>query len=163
MNNLTTIEIFGEQLSFSAGHFTIFSPTERERLHGHNYNISASIKAEVQEHGVAFNYEIYKEKIVALCQEINIYFLLPGESTLLKIEEKGKFYCVYFNGEEIPLLKSDTLILPIRNISLEEMSRWFLERLLEDKHSLKDYLIHEITLRVSSGHGRSASAHWHHS
>jgi 6-pyruvoyltetrahydropterin/6-carboxytetrahydropterin synthase len=158
MNNLTTIKIFGEQLSFSAGHFTIFSPTERERLHGHNYDVSATIVTEVLEHGVAFNYEIYREKIKALCQEINIYFLLPGESQLLRIEEKEKLYHVYFNGEEIPLLKSDTIILPIKNISLEEMSRWFLERLTEDKESISKYRIHALTVTVSSGHGRSASA-----
>src|SRR5579871_2032063 len=160
MKQLTTIDIYGEQLSFSAGHFTIFSPAVRERLHGHNYHISASVKAEVQAFGISFNYEIYKEKIVALCQEINIYFLLPGKSQLLTIEEEDQYYYVHFNGEKIPFLKTDVVILPVTNISLEELARWFLERLVEDQKSLKDCLIHEIILKVSSGHGRSASASW---
>ena len=34
MEELTTIEIDKENLKFSAAHFTIFSGTERERLHG---------------------------------------------------------------------------------------------------------------------------------
>jgi 6-pyruvoyltetrahydropterin/6-carboxytetrahydropterin synthase len=160
MNNLVTIEIFGEYLTFSAGHFTLFSATERERLHGHNYDVSASITTEVQSSGVAFNYEIYRDKIVEICEELDVHLLLPGNSPLLKIEEKGKFYHAHFNGEDIPFLKSDTIILPVRNISLEEMARWFLTRLLEDKKSIRTYAIQEFAIHISSGHGRSASVNW---
>ena len=41
MTQLTTIELSKEYLKFSAGHFTVFSATERERLHGHNFSVSA--------------------------------------------------------------------------------------------------------------------------
>lgn len=160
MNHLVTIDIFGEPLTFSAGHFTIFSATERERLHGHNYDVSASITTEVQPIGVAFNYEIYRNKIMALCKELDIHLLLPRDSPLLRIEEKEKFYHVHFNGEEMPFLKSDTIILPIRNISLEEMARWFLMRLLEDQESIQAYAIQALVMHVSSGHGRSVSIDW---
>jgi 6-pyruvoyltetrahydropterin/6-carboxytetrahydropterin synthase len=160
MNDLVSIEIFGEWLTFSAAHFTLFSPTEREPLHGHNYDVSASVATKVQSDGIAFNYEIYRDKIVALCQEINIRLLLPGQSPFLRIEEKGKFYHAHFNGEEMPFLKSDTVILPVKNISLEELARWFLTRLLEDKKSIKTYAISELVINVSSGHGRSAARHW---
>lgn len=157
MKHLTTINIFEEQLGFSAGHFTIFSATERERLHGHTYRVSASIKANVNSHGIAFNYETYRDKIAAICQEINVYFLLPGASPFLRIEARENFYDVHFNGEVIPFLRSDTLILPVRNISLEEMAGWFVDRLWEDQDSIKAYGICEMTVCVSSGYGRSAS------
>ena len=35
----TTLELYKEEMKFSAGHFTIFSATERENLHGHNFSV----------------------------------------------------------------------------------------------------------------------------
>ena len=41
MTDLCTLYIDKESHKFSAAHYTIFSATERERLHGHNYSVSA--------------------------------------------------------------------------------------------------------------------------
>ena len=42
---LTTINICKEALKFSGAHFTIFSATDRERLHGHNFRVRAEVTA----------------------------------------------------------------------------------------------------------------------
>ena len=39
----TTLELCQEEMKFSAGHFTILSATERERLHGHNFTVYVAI------------------------------------------------------------------------------------------------------------------------
>jgi hypothetical protein len=39
----TVIEIQKEYLHFSAAHFTIFSATVRENLHGHNFHVGAQL------------------------------------------------------------------------------------------------------------------------
>ena len=49
MERLTTLYIDKESHKFSAAHYTIFSATERERLHGHNYSVSARIVAPMGE------------------------------------------------------------------------------------------------------------------
>ncbi len=43
----TVIEITKEALHFAAAHFTLFSATERENLHGHNFYVALEIEAEV--------------------------------------------------------------------------------------------------------------------
>ena len=43
MSQLATLHIDKQAHKFSAAHFTIFSETDRERLHGHNYGVSARI------------------------------------------------------------------------------------------------------------------------
>ena len=98
MNQLTTIELSKEYLKFSAGHFTIFSETERERLHGHNFAVSASIVAPVGENGLCFSYGEFKSKLQKLCEKLDEYLLLPGLSPYLKIEKQEQEYLVVFNG-----------------------------------------------------------------
>ena len=47
MTRLSTIEIYKENMKFSAAHFTIFSDTHREHLHGHNYTAHVALTTEI--------------------------------------------------------------------------------------------------------------------
>lgn len=147
-------------MNFAVAHFTLFSPTERERLHGHNYRVSACFDASNSEYGITFDYAIYKQKLLALCQRLDSYLLLPGDSPLLHIHVQDPYYRVRFHEDEMLFLQSDTLILPIRNTTLEELSLWFLQQLLEDQATLRTCHIQAITLRVSNGPGRYGSTRW---
>ena len=72
MEQLTTLYIDKERHKFSAAHYTIFSATERERLHGHNYSVSARIVAPMGDNGFAADYTVYKQRIGALCEALSI-------------------------------------------------------------------------------------------
>ena len=56
----TEILIEKEDLHFSAGHFTIFSDTARENLHGHNWYVRARLLGVVGEGGLTFDYNVVK-------------------------------------------------------------------------------------------------------
>lgn len=157
---LTTIELYKEEMKFNAGHFTIFSPTERERLHGHQFTVQALITAEVGEGGITFDYSIYKKKIIALCKQLNEIFLIAGDSPHLEISNESGYTYLTFNQEKIPFLAKDILILPIRNVTVEELSRWFLMKLTENENELSDHHIHSMTIKVLSCPGQSGSASW---
>lgn len=156
----TTIELAKENMKFSAGHFTIFSATERERLHGHNFNVSVRMEAEVGHNGMCFDYGIYKRIIERLCREWNEYFILPGLSPHLRIESQGDHIHAVFNGQRIPFLKEDVLVLPIANATLEEFSRLILEKLTADRQALAAYGISSLAVKVFSGPGQSCGAVW---
>ena len=51
MARLTTLRIGKESHKFSAAHFTVFSASERERLHGHNYGVSIRLVAHMGPEG----------------------------------------------------------------------------------------------------------------
>jgi len=160
MSRLATIEIFREDLNFSAGHFTIFSATHREKLHGHNYQVSAAITTKIEENGLRVDYRHYHDKVATLCQRLNLAFLLPAKSRYLKIEEHENYYHAHFDQEMIPFLKKDVIILPIENTTIEELSDWFLQQLVQDQADLDKNGVQAITLRVSSNAGRSGSSTW---
>lgn len=156
----TTIELFKENMKFSAGHFTIFSANERENLHGHNFNVYVSLTANILDNGMCFDYGIYKKRITELCKEWNEVFILPTKSKYLKIEEDENYIYAIFNNEKIPFLKRDVLLLPIVNATLEDFSSLMLEKLTYDKKELQAFEIKEIVVKVFSGAGQCASSFW---
>ncbi|MCC7097122.1 MAG: 6-carboxytetrahydropterin synthase [Thermomonas sp.] len=143
-------------MKFSAGHFTIFSATERERLHGHNFFVEVDLHARMQGNGLCFDYGIYKDRVLALCRELNEWMILPTRSPYLQIEEVGEHVIAVFAGKRIPFLREDVKLLPIENATLEEFASWFLRRLGEDRDALRAHAIEEIEVRVSSAPGQSA-------
>lgn len=156
----TCIEISKEDLKFSAAHFTIFSATERERLHGHNFRVSLDLTAEVGDDGMCFSYVEIKKRLRKLCATLDEYMLLPGQSPYLRIDDSGSEYCAHFNGEIMRFIKGDTLVLPIRNTTVEEFARYLLERLLDDAPFIEGNEISSLVMKVSSGPGQWGSASW---
>ena len=159
MNKFATIKLSKEYLKFSSAHFTIFSSSERERLHGHNFAVSAKFKAPVDNNGLCFNYGDLKYKLSVLCQTLDEYILLPGESPHLVIERSAENYLIQFNKERMQFLVSDTLILPLKNISVEELAGYLLSKLLIDP-DLQKADISMIEVSVSSGPGQWGARSW---
>ena len=155
-----TITIDKEYLKFSAAHFTIFSATERERLHGHNFSVSAVITAHVGDNGMASNYRVYKELLQEACDRLDEYMLLPGESPHISIEEDDENYRVLFNAEVMTFIKADTLVLPIRNTTVEEFSHYLLGQFLCTDLLNDDDSISALEVRVESGPGQMGASQW---
>ncbi len=158
MERLTTIHIDKESHKFSAAHFTVFTATDRERLHGHNFSVSAKIVAPVDNNGLTGDYAVYKNQIRKLCDSLDEYTLIPSQSPYLTIEEDGAYYRVIHDQDTLVLLKADTLVIPVRNTTVEDLSHYLLEMLVEDKPFLEAQDIREIEVMVSSGPGQTGSS-----
>jgi len=156
----TTIEISKEDIKFSAAHFTIFSAAERERLHGHNFAVTLAVTAPVGVDGICFSYKEIKTRLRELCDSLDEYMLLPTQSPHLRIEEEGLFYIAVFNGERLPFLKTETLLLPIRNTTVEELARHVLNLFIDDGNFLRARNITAVEVKVSSGPGQRGSRNW---
>ena len=155
----TTIEISKEYLHFAAAHFTLFSPTERENLHGHNFQVTLDADAPMQDDGLTFDYNILKKAVKQLCDDLDEQVLMPTRSPYLEIDEQDDYTYVVFNGERIPFLQRDLTLLPIRNITVEELAQYLLAKLLE-REDIKALDIDNMLLRCASGEGQWASAKW---
>lgn len=157
MGRLATLYIDKESHKFSAAHYTIFSGTERERLHGHNYSVSAMIVAPMGDNGFAADYNVYKRRIKSLCDELDEYMVLPERSPHQTVVKDGENYRVTFNGETMYFLRTDTLVLPIVNATVEEFAHYLLGRMLD---ASAGEAIAEIQLCVASGPGQKGCASW---
>jgi 6-pyruvoyltetrahydropterin/6-carboxytetrahydropterin synthase len=160
MERLTTIYIDKESHKFSAAHFTIFSASERERLHGHNFSVAARLVAPVDDNGLTGDYAVYKAQLKKLCDLLDEYTLIPANSPYLTVVEEGDYYRVRHDQDELLFLQSDTRVLPLRNTTVEDLSHYLLEMLVEDKPFLQAQDIREIEVMVSSGPGQTGSSYW---
>lgn len=160
MTRLSTIELFKEDMKFSAGHFTVFSETVRENLHGHNYNVYFAVTTEVGDEGFSFDYRYYKDKLAQLCNTLDETVLLAGKCKFISISEKDNYYHVKYNDEILMFLKRDATILPIANVTVEELSHWLLQQILTDKAELQRNKISKVKVKVFSGPGQSGSSTW---
>lgn len=160
MVRLATLEIHKEEFSFSAGHFTIFSATEREALHGHNYYVSICFNKQIHHNGLSFDYRHYKKKMRLLCDQLDRHFLLPTLSSYLTLEEQDDYWIAHFNHKQLFFLKEDIVLLPLTNITIEELAHWFLQKILEDQTELLAHGIQGIHIKVYNGPGQSGGASW---
>jgi 6-pyruvoyltetrahydropterin/6-carboxytetrahydropterin synthase len=154
------IELHKEELKFSAGHFMLLSATQRESMHGHDYQIHVAFNTLINHNGMAFDCRLYKQRLLALCQSLDYRFILPGQSEYLRIEETEKHWIAHFNQQAIPFLKQDAVVLPICNVTLEELSYWVLQQLLLDPSELQQHSIEGMTVRVFNGRGESGAVIW---
>lgn len=129
-------------------------------MHGHNFGVAATLTAPVDENGLCFSYGIFKAKLKRLCDELDEFLILPLLSPHLNISDEGEFYAVQFNDEFMRFLKSDTRVLPLRNVTIEELARYLLDRLLSDDAVEEISSIQRASVRVCSGPGQSASCSW---
>ena len=160
-NNIrfSRIEIAKQALNFSIAHFTIFSATERENLHGHNYQLLCDVTASLGTDGLLFDYAILKRILQAMCDEIDEQVILPAHSPYLKVVDEDQYIVAQYNAERIPFLKRDVTILPIANATVEEFSHYFLNKLIKHE-DLQDKGIVAFTVKISSSPGQFGVAEW---
>jgi len=158
MKQQTTLYFNQGKFKFSAGHFTIFSATDREPLHGHNYTLEVILTAELQAPGITFDYRDVAEKISQLCRQLSLHCLMPTKSPYLKIEDDDQHYQITFNQESMWLLKSDVILMPLENITIESLSQWFVDALTHDKLFLSQFPIKKISVKVFNGPFHAAEA-----
>lgn len=158
-NRYSRIEIAKHALNFSIAHFTIFSATHRENLHGHNFQVECELVAPVHNDGLTFDYGIIKQGVRELCDELDEKTVLPENSPYLQLEQDGDYTIAVYNGERLPFLQRDVLTLPVANTTVEELSHYILHRLLKNA-GLKDRGLKELTVKVSSSPGQTGCSTW---
>jgi 6-pyruvoyltetrahydropterin/6-carboxytetrahydropterin synthase len=159
MEKIGRIEIAKQALNFSAAHFTIFSATEREDLHGHNFQVECELTSPIDNNGLIFDYALIKRVVKELCDAIDEKTLLPEKSPFLILENESDYLFAVFNTERIPFLYRDVITLPVANTSVEELSHYFLEQMLgHDEIAAQD--IREMTIKISSSPGQNGTATW---
>lgn len=126
------IELEKENFKFSASHFTIFAADRAERLHGHNYyaNCEICLSSVDPKLGLAFDFNLVKPMIRDITEGIDEFVLLPKHSPYLKLEHDGSQVKVRFGEKHYSFPAEDTQVLPVVNITSEELARYIADALL---------------------------------
>jgi 6-pyruvoyltetrahydropterin/6-carboxytetrahydropterin synthase len=120
------IDLAKEYFKFSAAHFLIFPDGSAERMHGHNYQVTAEIEAALTVHGLVLDFKMAKPVVRELCDELDEHFLLPAEHPVLQhgVRPDGVMEVRYLD-RYYAMPVEDVVVLPINNSSSENLATWF--------------------------------------
>lgn len=149
------LEISGS--GFSAAHFVI-GHRKCERLHGHNWGVKLGLEGEPGADGMLVDFDELKKLLEKLCRKYDHRVLVPGRSPELRIVKKGKNLRVQAHGRKFEFPVDDVVIVPVRNITVEELAKCFLQEITEKLGSRSN--ISKVSLWVEEypGQGVWASA-----
>jgi len=124
-----SVVVSKDYLKFAAAHFIAY-PGFREPLHGHNYQVSVRVEADLGPEGYVLDFGLVKRLAQALCSELDERVLLPARSDCLGITtEHGSVEVTTAEGDRFRFPAADVCLLPISHSSAEELAAYLLERL----------------------------------
>jgi 6-pyruvoyltetrahydropterin/6-carboxytetrahydropterin synthase len=148
-----TVHLAKEPFKFSCSHFTILGLDHAERLHGHNYQMKVSIQVSGTDEklGFAFDFNEVKPLIRRLCDELDERILIAAKSPYLKLKSEGSSIEVEFAGKRYVFPSEDTMVLPLVNITSEELARYSGERFKKDFAHLSFWTSLEVNVEETRG------------
>jgi 6-pyruvoyltetrahydropterin/6-carboxytetrahydropterin synthase len=113
-----------ENLKFNAAHFIAYRGF-RERLHGHNYQVTVRIAGDLGADGYVLDFGLVKQATKRVCEALDEHTILPALSDCLRISERdGSVEVVYGDGDRFVFPRGDVILLPIVHTSAEELARY---------------------------------------
>lgn len=151
------IHLQKENFKFSCSHFTVLSEKTAEHLHGHNYQLRVALKVKDLDPnlGFAFDFNEIKPLIKNLCDEVDEKILLPDSSPYVHVTKEESQILVQFTHRKYSFPKEDTILLPIRNVTSEELARWACLKLISKLENNKR--ISQVRVSVEETKGQSVS------
>lgn len=121
-----------EYFKFSCAHFLIFPDGSKERLHGHNYQVTVEIEGNLSEQGLVIDFIDAKPVVRELCDTLDEHWIVPTEHPELRIEDLGDGHSSVLYRDCRYVAPTDELMpLPINNTSVENLATWFGDALHE--------------------------------
>ena len=146
-----------DYMIFSSAHFVV-GEKFIESLHGHNYKILINIYGDQDEENMILNFYDIKKVLKPIVDSLDHKILIPEGSNLLEITESGEQIVIkipsYNKEYEFP--KSDVMLLPIKNTTVEEISHYLAEKLMWN-NEIKKKNIDQVTVTVFEYEGQGVT------
>ncbi len=154
------IETSKEALKFSAAHVATFADGEVERLHGHNYHVSARLRGELDAAGMVLDVGVLKTWVKELCAELDEAVLIAMRNPAVKVEQADGAVRMEVKGKVYVLPEEDCRLLNIENTTMEYLAHYLTWRLRERMLEAAGDAARMVELTVSVSETRGQSASW---
>jgi 6-pyruvoyltetrahydropterin/6-carboxytetrahydropterin synthase len=150
-----------DQHKFSIAHMTVFPDGSKEKLHGHNFNVSVALDLIHVSFETFLDIGVLKQAVEAQCREWNEHLLLAERSPRIAFIRRDHEVEFTLCGKRYVVPAEDAVILPVDNIVVENLSVQFARRLVErlgDK--LRRDVVAGIEVDVREARGQGGSYYW---
>jgi 6-pyruvoyltetrahydropterin/6-carboxytetrahydropterin synthase len=151
-----------DQHKFSVAHMTVFPDGSKEKLHGHNFNVSVALDLLQVSPETFLDVGIVKRAIEAQCREWNEHLLLPARSPRLEVvREDGAEVELRLCGKRYLVPAEDVILLPVDNVVVENLSVLFAERFVARMGAaLRRDVVAGVEVEVREARGQGGSYYW---
>ncbi len=146
-----------DQHKFSVAHMTVFPDGTKEKLHGHNFNVTVALDLESLGFDTLLDLGIVKKAVEAQCREWNEHLLLGAKNPKLELLRQADGEVEFrLCGKRYLVPAEDVVLLPLDNVIVENLAVEFARRMVE---RLGDALVAggvlgiEVDVREARGQG----------
>ena len=123
------VRLSKDYLVFSAGHFITYGRDVCERLHGHNYRVTAEVHGPLDENHYVVDFIALRDTPGAIVDELDHHMLLPTRHPLIRVEANDREVEVTFQDRRWVFPRPDCVLLDLPKTTSELLARYFAERL----------------------------------
>lgn len=116
---------------FSAAHFITFGGV-CERLHGHNYRVSAELSGPLDENHLVVDFLLVRAKLLEITTWLDHYLMLPTSHPQIRVDDNGREVTVTYADRRWIIPSGDCRLLPIPNTTSELLAAYIGRRLLAE-------------------------------
>jgi len=142
-------------IRFSAAHF-IPGEWKCDRIHGHDYSISATIEGDLGDKSYFLDFTGAKKALRDIADYLDHMVLVPRKNSQMKIEEFDGSVNVSFRGKTYIFPAKEVRFLDVKDTTAECLSNYILD---EIRKKLDPNLI-RIEIEVHEGPGQYAKSTW---
>ncbi len=151
------LELSREDFKFSCAHMTIFPDGSKERLHGHNYQVSLRVGLKDVSFQNLVPFSDIKKAVRNFCLDFKEYLLIQEKNPLVDIvSDDGKVLEVHVCGVRYVLPRNEVKLLPLDNITVECLASYVAEMLLA-KLGDKAKVLTDLQVSVHESPGQGAT------
>lgn len=111
------------ELIFSAGHFITFNGNICERLHGHNYRVTAEVFGELDENRYVVDFIALRDELKSVVLSLDHYMLLPTQHPSIRVTVDDDEVTVRFESRRWVFPRGDCVLLPLVQTTAELLAR----------------------------------------
>ena len=143
---------------FSCAHMTVFPDGSKERLHGHNFQVSLMLEL-LGADPELLDFGILKKALQAQCDAWTERLLLPASSRALVVARHDPDEIEFrLCGKRYVVPAEDVILLPVQNVVVESLARVFAAALIERLGgALRADLVAALEVTVSEARGQGAT------
>jgi 6-pyruvoyltetrahydropterin/6-carboxytetrahydropterin synthase len=159
---LHRITIARERHKFSCAHMTVFPDGSKERLHGHNFQVSLAIDLAQLAFERFVEFGVFKRAVEAQCDAWDERLLLAERCPFFRVARRDGAELEFVLCNKRYLVPADEVVLlPIANITVELLAETFAGALAERLGpSLRRDLVAGFELTVDESPGQGATFRW---
>ena len=154
------VRVTKDDLVFCSGHFITLTGGLCERIHGHNYEVAVEVEDDLGEDSYVFDFIALLALTRALVGELDHRMLLPGRSSLIRVEPEGPNWLVRFEDRRWSFPQDECVVLPLGNTTAELLADYLAGRLLLDFETRKLGTPRVLRVEVEESFGQGAQVEW---